>query len=125
MFQENNNAIYMQIARRICDDILACRLKAEDRLPSVREYGALVQVNPNTVMRTYDVLARREIIYNRRGIGFFVSPDAREKIHHERSAQFLEQELPAVFNQLRLLEITPGQLQQLYSKYLDNPSANP
>ena len=45
----------------------------EERILSVREYAATVEVNANTVVRTYDYLQGQEIIYNKRGIGYFVS----------------------------------------------------
>ena len=82
MFQENNKAIYLQIAERVHDDVLSGALCPGRRLPSVREYAAAVQVNPNTVMRTYELLARDGIITNRRGIGFFLTDEA----HHPRPA---------------------------------------
>lgn len=71
--------IFLQIADTICDRILSGQLKGDERIPSVREYGAEVGVNPNTMMRAYEKLTTEEIIYNKRGIGYFVSADAREK----------------------------------------------
>ena len=65
----SNKAIYLQIADTVCDKILAGELKPEDRIPSVREYGATIGVNPNTVMRTYEKLTAEGVIYNKRGIG--------------------------------------------------------
>ncbi|MDE6681078.1 MAG: GntR family transcriptional regulator, partial [Muribaculaceae bacterium] len=84
MFKENSKAIYLQIVDRICDEILGKVLKPEARMPSVREYAATVQVNPNTMMRAYDYLSSLGIIYNRRGIGFFVSAEAPEEIDKMR-----------------------------------------
>jgi DNA-binding transcriptional regulator YhcF (GntR family) len=57
--------IYLQIADRICDEILSGQFKEEERVTSVRDYAALVEVNPNTVMRTYDYLQQQEIIFNK------------------------------------------------------------
>ncbi len=71
-FENNRRAIYLQIADKIMDDIMAGLHPVEERIPSVREYAAMVEVNANTVMRAYDYLTREEIIFNRRGIGFFV-----------------------------------------------------
>ena len=72
--------IYLQISDVICEKILSGELRAEDRLMSVREYGALIGVNPNTMMRTYEKLTNDGIIYNKRGIGYFVCPGARETV---------------------------------------------
>lgn len=118
MFKENNKAIYLQIAERIYDDIQAGNIRPGDRLPSVRDYAVLVQVNPNTVMRTYETLTREEIIVNRRGIGFFLTEEAPEKVRNIRIAGLKENDLPEIFRRLSLLGITPDELTDAYKKYL-------
>ena len=75
-FNESNKAIYLQIADVICDKVLEGTLRPADRVPSVREYAATVMVNVNTVMRTYDYLSTMGVIYNKRGVGYFVADDA-------------------------------------------------
>ena len=95
--------IYLQIADVLCESILSGYLKADDRIPSVREYGADIGVNPNTVMRVYEKLTAEGIIYNKRGIGYFVSEDARKKIQAVQKAEFLEKELPAIRRKMELL----------------------
>ncbi|MBR0285536.1 MAG: GntR family transcriptional regulator [Bacteroidales bacterium] len=95
--------IYLQIADVFCENILSGSLKADDRIPSVREYGAQIGVNPNTVMRVYEKLTADGIIYNKRGIGYFVSPDARDKILEVQRADFMEKEVPAIKRKMELL----------------------
>ena len=95
--------IYLQIADVFCENILSGALKADDRIPSVREYGAQIGVNPNTVMRVYEKLTADGIIYNKRGIGYFVSPDAREKILEVQRTDFMEKEVPAIKKKMALL----------------------
>ena len=95
--------IYLQIADALCEDILGGKLQAEARIPSVREYGADIGVNPNTVMRTYEKLTADGIIYNKRGIGYFVSADARAKILASQKAEFLKVEVPAILRKMELL----------------------
>ena len=73
---KESKSIYLQIADRIMDEILRMVYPEEGRVPSVREYAAMVEVNANTVVRSYDYLQGQEIIYNKRGIGYFVSPGA-------------------------------------------------
>lgn len=102
-----NKAIYLQISDALCERILSGELKSEDRIPSVREYGADVGVNPNTVMRTYEKLTQEEIIYNKRGIGYFVSPDAREKVLEAKRKEFFENDLPSFRRKMELLGINP------------------
>lgn len=95
--------IYLQIADRLCDRILSGELQGDDRIPSVREYGAEIGVNPNTVIRSYDKLLSEEIFYNKRGIGYFVAPDAREKVLSAQREAFLREELPLIRRRMQLL----------------------
>jgi GntR family transcriptional regulator len=101
-----DKAIYVQMADRLCDDILAGKYKADDRVPSVREYSVALEVNTNTTFKAYELLAREEIIYNKRGLGYFVTPDAHSKILSSRRKEFMDKQLPELFRQMRLLDIT-------------------
>ena len=113
---KDNNPIYLQIAERICDEILQGIYREDDRIPSVREYAAMVEVNANTVVRTYDWLQSQEIIYTRRGLGYFVSPEAGEKIFTLRKATFFATDLPEFFKQLRALEIPISDIVRMYEE---------
>ena len=101
----NDKAIYLQMADRLCDEILADTYKDDDRIPSVREYAVLLEVNPNTAVKAYDELARANIIYNKRGLGYFVTKGAKKQIMKERKRQFMKMHLPELFRQMRLLGI--------------------
>ena len=101
----NDKAIYLQMADRLCDEILAGTYGDDDRVPSVREYAVLLQVNTNTTVKSYDLLATAGIIYNKRGLGYFVSPGAKEQIMNERKQEFMEQKLPELFRNMKMLGI--------------------
>ncbi len=118
IFKENNKAIYLQIADKICDDILTGHFIAGARIPSVREYAASLEVNANTVMRSYEYLERLGVIFNRRGIGFFIADTARDVIVNERKQTFLNGEMKYLFHQLMLLGISPEEAKTMYENYL-------
>ena len=105
MIFTNDKAIYIQMADRLCDEILSGTYKDDDRIPSVREYAVLLEVNTNTAVKAYEQLAREEIIYNKRGLGYFVTKGARKQIMKERKRQFMKMQLPELFRQMRLLGI--------------------
>ena len=111
---KESKSIYLQIADRIMDEILRMVYPEEGRVPSVREYAAMVEVNANTVVRSYDYLQGQEIIYNKRGIGYFVSPGARERIVRLRRQSFLQDELPDMFRQIHLLGIPLEEIAAMY-----------
>lgn len=103
----SNKSIYLQICDNICEKILSGELQPEARIPSVREYGADIGVNPNTVMRSYEKLTNEGIIFNRRGIGYFISPDAQNTVLEAQRQDFIENELPQILKRMKLLGIDP------------------
>lgn len=117
---KENKAIYLQIAERLSSEILLEVYKEEERVPSVREYAGIVEVNFNTVMRSYDYLQSQEVIYNKRGIGYFVSPGAKEKILTVQKEHFMQNELNDFFRQLYLLQIPLSDIITRYEEYYNN-----
>jgi DNA-binding transcriptional regulator YhcF (GntR family) len=115
-FRESR-AIYLQIADFICERILLKQWKTGERIPAVRELAVQVEVNPNTVMRTFEFLQGLNIIYNQRGIGYFVSPDAIKNTTHYRKTEFIEKELPNIFRNIYLLDMDIDDLKQRYEKF--------
>ena len=115
---KESKSIYLQIADRICDEILQGQYKEEERIPSVREYAATVEVNANTVVRSFDYLQGQDIIYNKRGLGYFVAQEGRERILGFRKEVFLKEELPEFFRQLKTLDISMKDVEKLYKEYL-------
>ena len=106
---KESKAIYLQIADRICDEILLGQFGEEERIPSVREYAAIVEVNANTVMRSFDYLQSQNIIYNKRGIGYFVAPGAKDI--------FLKEELDYFFRQIKTLDIPIKEITDMYREF--------
>lgn len=102
--------IFLQIADRLMEQILQGEPAEDDRMPSVRDVAASMGVNPNTVMRTFEYLQSEEIIYNRRGVGYFVSPDAKKRILNEQRREFLEEELPLIKQRMKMLGISIEEL---------------
>lgn len=116
---KGNKAIYLQISEYVFERILLDEWPVEEKIPSVRELAASLEVNPNTVARTYELLQVKEIVYNRRGIGIFVSTDAKPKIKALRKHEFLENELPAMFRSIYLLDIDFDSLETRYNNFVD------
>lgn len=102
---KETQAIYLQIVDWICDNIAREKWCSDERIPSVRELGVLLEVNPNTVMRAYECLQNQKIIYNKRGVGFFVCEDASCRIIEKKRTEFIDNVLPDLFHQMKLLNI--------------------
>lgn len=114
---KESKAIYLQIADRICDEVLLGQYREEERIPSVREYAAVVEVNANTVMRSYDYLQSQEVIYNKRGIGYFVASGTRALILSLRKEYFLKEEVDYFFKQMYTLGISAEDMSAMYREF--------
>jgi GntR family transcriptional regulator len=115
-FRETQS-IYLQIADYVCEKILLKEWPPGERIPSVRELAVQLEVNPNTIMRTYEFLQQESIIFNQRGIGFFAANDAPEQAARYRRRLFIESDLPQVFRSLFLLGMDPEELKPLYQQF--------
>jgi len=113
----DKKAIYVQIAESMYESILSGEFAEGERIPSIREMAVSVQVNPNTVMRTYNYLQDEGIIYNQRGIGHFITEGARVKTKEIMKEEFIKTELPVVFKMMDMLGIDMKTLTDLYESY--------
>lgn len=102
---DENRPIYLQIADNICERVLSGEFRPGERIPSVREWGASIGVNPSTVARSYEILSDKGIITNQRGIGFFMAADAIEIIRKSARETFISSELPAFLKKAELLGV--------------------
>lgn len=116
----DKQAIYLQIVEYIYDRILTDEWKGDERVPSVRDLAVELQVNPNTVMRAYELLQNTGIIENKRGIGNFLGSDAKQMIRANRRNHFLENELPVIFRNMQLLGVQMDDLLKRYNAYSIN-----
>lgn len=113
----NNEAIYLQIAAYVSEKILRALWLPGEKIPSVRDLAIELEVNPNTVMRTYEFLQGQGVIFNKRGIGFFVENDGIKNVKAYRKERFIQQDLPEFFRNVFLLEITLKDLQSKYEEF--------
>jgi len=106
-------AIFLQISDLLTDGILEKRWGNEERIPSVRELAASIEVNPNTVMRAYTYLQEKQIITNKRGIGFFVTSDGLQRSIELKREEFVETEIPKIEKTMKLLKLSFEDLRKL------------
>ncbi|WP_295677353.1 GntR family transcriptional regulator [uncultured Mucilaginibacter sp.] len=113
----DNEAIYLQIAAFVSENILMGKWPSEQKIPSVRDLAVGLEVNPNTVMRSYEFLQNQGVIYNKRGLGLFVAPDGYDKIKAYRRDRFIEQDLQGIFRNMYLLSISFEEMQQWFEQF--------
>ena len=113
---DNSKPIYLQIAEVFYENILEKKWKEEERIPSVREIAMLVEVNPNTAIRAFNHLQDLGVIYNKRGIGYFVNPEAQTAILDSKRREFFDNVLPEFLRSAELLGISTHEIKS----HLDN-----
>jgi|WetSurMetagenome_2_1015567.scaffolds.fasta_scaffold422339_2 GntR family transcriptional regulator len=114
----NQKAIYLQIADLICAQILAGRWAEDERIPSVREYASQLEVNPNTVVKAFEVLQQKEIIVMKRGMGYFVSSSSVERTRKFLKEEFIQQDLPAIFARMKMTGFTLEEFVKAYNEFV-------
>jgi len=114
----DNPAIYIQIAEYVCEQILLNKWKLGEKIMSIRDMAIAIEISPNTVQRAYDFLQQKNIITNKRGIGYFTEPDATAQIMLFRREQFMENELPVFLRSLYLLKIDPKEIKHYYDQFV-------
>lgn len=107
---KEKQAIYLQIADYVCDQIITKKWRASEKIVSIRELAVNLAVNPNTVLRTYEHLQQQGVIFNKRGIGYFVNETAPEKIREIRRQRFFAYDLPEFIKKMEQLGISANEL---------------
>lgn len=107
---KDNKAIYLQITDHLMAEILQDVYQEEERMPSVREFAGTAEVNVNTCIRAYDWLQQQDIIYTKRGLGYFVQKGAKKNITKMRRKEFFTDYLPELAHQMKILDISNGEL---------------
>ncbi len=115
---KENPAIYIQIAEYVCEQILLKKWKLGEKIISIRDLAVNMEVNPNTVQRAYDFLQQRDIITNKRGVGYFTEDDAMERILNFRREQFIENELPVFMRNIYLLNMDFKEIKTMFDQFV-------
>jgi DNA-binding transcriptional regulator YhcF (GntR family) len=114
---KNNQSIYLQIANHFYQGILQEEWEEDDKIPSVRALAVDMEVNPNTVMRSYTKLQEQGVIYNKRGLGNFIAKGAKGIVARQLRQDFLQADLPELFKTMQVLGMEVKDLEEFYSKW--------
>lgn len=110
---DSNKPIFQQIAHKMLALILQGVWTVEERIPSVRDIAVEFEVNPNTVMRSYTYLQERDIIFNKRGVGYFVAANGAKKALSVKKEEFLKQDIPSLIEKMETIQLSIEELTEL------------
>jgi DNA-binding transcriptional regulator YhcF (GntR family) len=102
---DDRSPIYLQIANGIKDDVLSGALKEDEQVMSTNQYAAFYQINPATAAKGFAALVDEGVLYKKRGIGMFVSPDARAKLLDARRRRFFTDVVDPMLAEARMIGI--------------------
>lgn len=107
---KENRPIYLQIVSYVSDKITSGEWQEEERIPSVRELGGELGVNPNTCMRAYEHLTRQSVIANARGIGYSVMRGAKNRLLELSREEFYNEIFPEIIERMQKLGISKEEI---------------
>ena len=118
---DENRPIFVQIAERIENDIIAGELPEESQVPSTNQFASFYQINPATAAKGVNLLVDQGILYKKRGLGMYVAPGARARLLEKRREQFYEQYVVAMIREAEKLGITQQQLADMIQRGVKVP----
>jgi GntR family transcriptional regulator len=107
--------IYLQVADFICEQLLKNELHDGDKLPALKDLAVTTSVNPNTVIKGLGYLVDNGILNTQRGVGYFLTANARALTLQLKRRQFIDEVLPGVFASMDLLGIEPEELMRIHA----------
>ena len=118
---DDTRPIFVQIAERIENDIIAGELPEEAQVPSTNQFASFYQINPATAAKGVNLLVDQGILYKKRGLGMYVAQGARAKLLEKRREQFFEQYVVTMLLEAEKLGITMEQLTEMIQRRVKVP----
>jgi DNA-binding transcriptional regulator YhcF (GntR family) len=118
---DENRPIFMQIAERIENDIIAGELPEESQVPSTNQFASFYQINPATAAKGVNLLVDQGILYKKRGLGMYVASGARARLLEKRREQFFEHYVVTMLQEAEKLGITTEQLTEMIQRRVKVP----
>lgn len=107
---DDNRPIYLQIKEFIEDAIINGTIKIGERVPSTNELAKFYNINPATARQGMNELVLENILRKQRGVGMFVTDNAKEILIENRKKQFYEAYIVPLKDEASKLQITKHQL---------------
>ncbi|WP_432941836.1 GntR family transcriptional regulator [Kribbella sp. CA-253562] len=102
---DDRSPIYLQIADQIKNDIVTGALAEDEQVMSTNQYAAFYRINPATAAKGFAQLVDEGVLYKKRGIGMFVSPNARELLRGGRRDAFFAEVVDPMIAEARAVGV--------------------
>jgi DNA-binding transcriptional regulator YhcF (GntR family) len=102
---DDGSPIYRQIAEQIKADVLDGTLGPDAQLMSTNQYAAYYRINPATAAKAFQQLVDEGVVYKKRGIGMFVSGEARTQLRQQHRKRFFSDVVDPMIERARAIGI--------------------
>lgn len=110
---EGTKPIYVQIAEWIETEILNGNFKKDDKVNSQYQLAEMFNINPATAGKGLMILMDENVIYKKRGLGMFVSIDAKKNIINKRKEQTLKRLVQELVLEAKYLDVDEKELLEM------------
>jgi GntR family transcriptional regulator len=116
LLQSDGTPIYLQIAEWIETEILKGNFQADEKVYSQYKLAEMFTINPATAAKGLNVLANENILYTKRGLGKFVTKEAKAIIIHKRKNQKLKGLINEIVMEAKRLHVREEELMVMLKK---------
>jgi len=111
--------IYVQIFEWLEGEILQANLKEGERIYSQYQLAEMFNINPATAAKGLNMLVDETIAYKKRGLGMFVSPEAKQFILNKRRSHVIKQMINELVLEAKRLNVDKSELMDLIGQAFD------
>ncbi len=108
--------IFLQIAEMIENQILDGHLSPDEQTPSTNDFASIYGINPATARKGFALLTDEGILFKKRGMGMYVTKNAKEIIIEKRRNEFYTSRLPEIIREVKRLGVPLDKLAELIKK---------
>ncbi|WP_164670018.1 GntR family transcriptional regulator [Virgibacillus doumboii] len=113
---DENKPIFQQIKEQLEDSIINGSVKPGERVPSTNEFAKYYQINPATAAKGINELVDEDILVKRRGVGMFVTEDAKSILIEKRKQTFYENFMLPLKSEASKLHIRKEELVEMINR---------
>ncbi|MGP4066686.1 GntR family transcriptional regulator [Oceanobacillus sp. M65] len=119
LLSDGTKPIYVQIAEWIETEILNGNFQGDDKVYSQYKLAEIFTINPATAAKGLTILSDEKILYSKRGLGKFVTPEARQLILDKRKNHTLKGLLDEVALEATRLSVGESELQEMLRESME------
>jgi len=118
---DERSPIYEQIVTQFCRALIKGELQPAQRIPSIRELAMQLKVNTNTVQRAYQEMERRQLIFSKRGTGYFIT-EGKEMVQAIKT-EMVKDVVSRFLEEMRALGFDDSQIKGEIENFIEKEGA--